>query len=807
MLHTADLPTFLATKLNADQLQAVTTIHGTLLVIAGAGSGKTRVITTRIANLILNAQVAPQTILALTFTNKAAQEMQERVAKFLAEAPHTPTASGAPFVGTFHAYCLQLLKRHRHLLAIPDFTILDGDDQEKLVNQLLKQHQLQKTLKASAALYYISQFKNNPAKLQELQLTQREKLLRELYTYYEAAKQASRCFDFDDLLLEALKLFQRPEFKATFQQHTRHILIDEYQDTSVVQHELLRQMALTNAPALAVDSLCIVGDEDQSIYSWRGATVDNIVNVRHEFPDTQVVKIEQNYRSAAPILTVANTVIQQNKQRYPKNLWSTKQATDRVFKATCLSGQREAELITEIIAQSYQAGQTVAVLYRTHSQSRTIEEALIKQNLAYQIIGGIRFYERKEIKDLLAYLRLLVNPHDRLALERVINCPPRKLGEKFWELLSDAWQATPHHNFRELLVQLLQNGDLGATRHQAIASFLALFTALDQPDAPLTPSAALQHFIKQTAYHSYLKDSYEPREADDKSNNLKELLRAAEYYETQKANTVAGFLTEIALLQEKVAATANTAAAPMVTLMTLHAAKGLEFDTVVIAGLEEGLLPSARALNDYSAIEEERRLFYVGITRAREYLYLTHCLYRYLYGQTTEAVESRFLREIPAHLYQNYGNQSYDQQRRTPSFADPFSATEFAQILTPVSQTNHLTHAPIKPNKTSFTPAKNSTLTNTYHRASSSSAHAPKSPALTNNYQARAQLVNQRSTDPAAANSPALPYKKFTPVQHSKFGIGIVQKCEARSNDQFTVTVQFKSGAIKAIDAKFLTAI
>ncbi|HLB41130.1 MAG TPA: UvrD-helicase domain-containing protein, partial [Candidatus Babeliales bacterium] len=536
---------FIANKLNPAQQQAVTTTDGVLLVIAGAGSGKTRVITARIANLILNAQVKPTSILALTFTNKAAQEMQERVAHFLAQAQPDTALNERPFVGTFHAYCLQLLKRHRHLLTLPNFTILDSDDQEKLVNQLLKQHNLQKTLKASTALYYFSQLKNNPTQLQALQTSQREKLLRELLALYEAAKQASQCYDFDDLLLETLKLFALPEFKNAFQRQIRHILIDEYQDTSVVQHTLLRQMALTPEQQLAASSVCIVGDEDQSIYSWRGATVDNIVNFRHEFPTTQVIKIEQNYRSAAPILDLANTVIQHNQQRYPKNLWSTKQAKNRVFKATCLSGQREAELITDLIAHSYQQRQSIAVLYRTHSQSRTIEEALIKQNLAYQIIGGIRFYERKEIKDLLAYLRLLVNPFDRLALERVINCPPRKLGEKFWELVHQAWQAEPYLNCHQLLTKLMQTGDLTPGRVTALTGFLELFTASAATNA-LTPSTALRHFISNIGYYSYLKDSYEPREAEEKLNNVKELIRAAEYAEMQNANTVANFLEEIA---------------------------------------------------------------------------------------------------------------------------------------------------------------------------------------------------------------------------------------------------------------------
>lgn len=768
---------FLSQQLNPEQAKAVTTTSGVLLIIAGAGSGKTRVITARIANLILNEQVSANSILALTFTNKAAQEMRERVTHFLTQElpefninnPNPRTI--LPFVGTFHAYCLQLLKRHAHLLETPNFTILDSDDQEKLISRILKTHNLQKTLNAHTALYSISQLKNNPTKFQDSQNSnlnnahgsQRYKLLQELLKIYETEKKISHCLDFDDLLLETLKLFKNPEFKQNFQFRIKHILIDEYQDTSIVQHQLLQQMALNSAGEIAADSICIVGDEDQSIYSWRGATVDNIVNFRHEFQDTKVIKIEQNYRSVAPILEVANSVIKHNQNRNPKNLWSTRTAQNRVFKATCLSSQREAELITNIVRDHYAKNSSIAVLYRTHSQSRAIEEALIKSNLPYQIIGGIRFYERKEIKDLLAYLKLLVNPFDRIALERIINCPPRKLGEKFWDLLIEKWQTEPLLNFKELIQLLLTSGELTNQRQTALADFLSLFNNLNSASQP---SSAIAIFVNQIGYYSYLKDSYETREAEDKANNIKELIRAAEFFENQTSHNVRDhqvaapksvltFLEEIALLQEKLHSN-DQAKTQQVALMTLHAAKGLEFDTVVIAGLEEGLLPSTRSLNDPAAIEEERRLFYVGITRAREQLIITHCLYRYLYGQTNESIESRFLKEIPANLWQLYAQPEHVMQY-------------------------------LGANKTTIPVNKNY----------SSEVYIPKN---NNSHNLAPETIKLQAQNPAL-------FKLYTPVQHSKFGIGLVQKCEQRGSQQISVTVKFKSGVTKEIDAKFLTKI
>ncbi|HLB94252.1 MAG TPA: UvrD-helicase domain-containing protein [Candidatus Babeliales bacterium] len=769
---------FLSQQLNPAQAAAVTTTKGVLLIIAGAGSGKTRVITARIANLILNEQVSANSILALTFTNKAAQEMRERVTHFLTqELPefninNPDSRTILPFVGTFHAYCLQLLKKHAHLLATPNFTILDSEDQEKLMSRILKTHNLQKTLNNHTALYSISQLKNNPTKFQDAQNSnlntphnsQRYKLLQELLQIYETEKRISHCLDFDDLLLETLKLFDNPEFKQNFQHRIKHILIDEYQDTSLVQHQLLQKMALNPVGEIAADSICIVGDEDQSIYSWRGATVDNIVNFRHEFQDTKVIKIEQNYRSVAPILAVANSVIKHNQNRNPKNLWSTRTAQERVFKATCLSSQREAELITNLVRENYTKNSSIAVLYRTHSQSRAIEEALIKNNLPYQIIGGIRFYERKEIKDLLAYLKLLVNPFDRISLERIINCPPRKLGEKFWDLLIEKWQTEPLLNFKELIQLLLKSGELTNQRQTALTDFLNLFNNLNSSSQP---SSAIAIFVNQIGYYSYLKDSYETREADDKANNIKELIRAAEFFEHQavtkstgstssdsKLASVLTFLEEIALLQEKLHNN-DQAKTQQVALMTLHAAKGLEFDTVVIAGLEEGLLPSTRSLNDPSAIEEERRLFYVGITRAREKLILTHCLYRYLYGQTNESVISRFLKEIPVSLYQDYAQPEHVMQY-------------------------------LGAHKTNLQASKN------YY----SETYIPKN---SNN-----NLVSE--TKNLQPQNPVL-FKLYTPVQHSKFGIGLVQKCEQRGSQQVSVTVKFKSGVTKEIDAKFLTKI
>lgn len=733
------------TKLNTAQRKAVAHINGSLLVIAGAGSGKTRVITSRIINLLQEEQVHPAQIVALTFTNKAANEMKERITSSL------EGKIGVPFIGTFHSYCLYLLKTNTHFLPFDTFSILDEEDKRTLLGKLIKKTALYKKHTPQQLSYQISLIKNQCAHPDE-PLAQRveNRLFQELIIEYEKEKNKSKCFDFDDLLLEAVKLFDNKQFKEDHQYQVKHLLIDEYQDTNVIQHALLKQMALEKKNSLAVDSICVVGDEDQSIYSWRGATVDNIIHFKKDFKGTKQIKIEQNYRSKQPILTVANKVIAHNKNRNEKKLFSEKKGRDCVRQLHCLSGYQEADIIARFCKLLYRHKRltSTAVLYRTHFQSRTIEEALIKHGVPYHLIGGVRFYERKEIKDILAYLRLVLNPFDRLAFNRVINCPARGLGDKFVEQFMHEWDLEPLSNFKDVAKKLINNKTFPRLKEESLKTFTNIFYNLT-PQAPAAQTIAT--ILTNAGYLAHVKKSYEKEEAQDRQANIKEFLNAAHFFASQGKTTVEALLDEVMLLQEKAALDEKKETG--VTLMTLHAAKGLEFDNVIISGLEENLFPSPRSINDSQKLEEERRLFYVGITRARNRLLLTNARYRQTYGQMEEVTTSRFLHEVPktqckmenASAWQQYEVTTYFSLWCGFSTANPEVMT-FREFI------------PSKQIKTS-TSSKLTTST----------------------------------------------LKKHQTIKHKTFGIGIVKTVEERKT-KTVITAQFKVG-IKKLDAKFVQPV
>ncbi len=743
---------FVSTQLNPAQKEAVEHLKGPILVIAGAGSGKTRVITARIANLMLNHGAQAEQIVALTFTNKAAQEMKERIQLFLDKGKQLP------FIGTFHAYCLQLLKQNIHLLESPFFSILDEDDQRKIVNDILHRNHLEKQLNVRQAIYYLSQIKNkiDPTQHTYQKLVHIHPFMYDIYTAYEAEKRASRCYDFDDLLIETVKLLKtNKEFKEELQQKLRHVLVDEYQDTNIIQHELLKQLTLKNDIYIG-DSLCVVGDEDQSIYSWRGATIANIRNFQHDFANTAIIKIEQNYRSVQQILDIANQVISNNDNRNPKNLWSEKKAKDRTRALTCLSEYQESDIIAQLLkrVRNKKEKMTAAILYRTHAQSRALEESLIKENIPYRIVGGVQFYERKEIKDLLAYLRLIVNPFDRPSFFRVINVPARGLGTKFEEDVYALWHQEPFLTFQQVVQKLIDTGVVTKTKKDAAASFIKIFKDLQATDSSLT---ALEAILVRTRYLNHLKEEYEAEDAETRIENIKELQEAFIHFATYGTTTVEKVLEDIALMQDRQAHAAHDT--EQVLLMTLHGAKGLEFDLVILAGLEEGILPAARSLEDPQALEEERRLFYVGITRAREYLLLTHARYRYTYGRMLDQVQSRFLREIPSRLM---------PREEASSWRTDQMISFFAQWL----------------------PS---------HESSTSPTIEPKV----------TKLIKNESTARSSATASYQPtgrWKPNQPVMHEKYGMGVIQKVETKTDDTLYITAKFKTG-IKKIVSKFLQLI
>jgi DNA helicase-2/ATP-dependent DNA helicase PcrA len=639
--HIFSFDTFVQNALNQSQRAAVTHPQGAVLVVAGAGSGKTRVITARMTHLMLHNNVHPHQIVALTFTNKAALEMKTRVAQFL------PQHARLPFVGTFHAYCVRVLKQQREHMQHAFVSIIDTDDQEKIIKALLHKNGLQKKFTTRHVLYQISQIKNTLGSLEKMVAAPHSSIIYDLYRAYEHEKKLSKCLDFDDLLLETLTLCKTANFVRQFRQTVRHILIDEYQDTNSVQHALMKALCLDGA-ALAVDSLCAVGDEDQSIYSWRGATVHNIRNFAHDFPQTTIVKIEQNYRSVQSVLDVANTVIEHNQGRIAKQLWSAKKSSvNRICSLGFASEYQEADVLASVLLtlQKQNELSSTAILYRAHTQSRALEEALVKQAIPYSIIGGVQFYDRMEIKDMLAYLRLIVNPFDRISCMRIMNVPARKLGVKCEELFFNAWAQEPFCTFITVAQALIARKEITGVKSTNLKEFTDLFDGLTSTSLP---SAALEAIITRTRYITHLKDTYDKAEAEERISNVNELLNACIHFEHNGLATVAEVLEEIALVQDR--STHTHADHDAVTLMTLHAAKGLEFDTVILTGLEEGLLPTSRAFNSPEAIEEERRLLYVGITRACERLLFTRTKYRYTYGTMTAQMPSRFVEELPASL-------------------------------------------------------------------------------------------------------------------------------------------------------------
>jgi len=739
---------FLETQLNDQQRQAVEKNKGSLLVIAGAGSGKTRVITARITNLILEHNIDPKSIIALTFTNKAAKEMQERVAGFLQDRTLLPTVS------TFHSYCLQLLKTHQRLLPFDNFAIMDSSDQQKLLQSILKKHDVEKRVNLKQILYTISSYKNRNALGTSVDDSDSASIYKftEIYNSYEKEKLLSKCLDFDDLLVYALRLFQEnKEFKANFQSIVRHILVDEYQDTNTIQNELLRHMALDINQKLTIDSICAVGDEDQSIYSWRGATIENILKFHKDFGQAKVVKIEQNYRSTQHILEIANHVISNNKSRNHKNLWSDKKEFQKTIIFECNSEFQEADTISALMQtiQQHESLKSVAILYRTHYQSRTLEEAMIKASIPYKIIGGIQFYERKEIKDLLSYLRLFYNPFDRVSFARIINSPTRGLGQKFEEEFNEIWSTNPFSHSLDIAQIMLQT-KMTATKHQSLNSFRSMFISMPED---ITPFEALQKIIEKTHYIDYIDNSFEKAEAQTKKENIQELIRAVIHFQDEGIITVSQLLDEITLMQDRLKQ--QDKAKEYVQMMTFHSAKGLEFDSIILPGLEDGIIPSTPSINDNN-VEEERRLFYVGLTRACKRLLLTHCKTRNTYGQTNIQVRSRFLDEIP-------GNMVIEQSAAYWSSSQ--CETYFTQWI-----------------KGNSPQAFQNDSVQTFSRSRSTVTAA--SPA---------KLTQSK-------------FKRMQSIQHKKFGIGIVHEVELKS-ELTIITVRFNLHGMKKIESSFLEII
>jgi DNA helicase-2/ATP-dependent DNA helicase PcrA len=622
-------------SLNPQQREAVLATDGPVLLLAGAGSGKTRVITSRIAYLVRERGVPSHAILAVTFTNKAAAEMRERVARML------PGAALQAWVSTFHSFCVRLLRREAAAAGLPPgFVIYDEDDQLQVVRGALKSLDLSEKLHPPRrALSRISAAKNaraaRPRGPDAADQDAEESLGSRISQAYQEALQAAGALDFDDLLLRAVQLLeQNSDVRDAYRNRFRYLLVDEYQDTNAVQYQLVRLLAGPSG------NLTVVGDEDQSIYSWRGADIRNILDFESDFPGARVLRLEHNYRSSQAILDVAGGLVARNVNRKGKTLVATRRGGAPVRMHRSSDEFEEAAWVVEHIAAA--RGASAAVLYRMNAQSRLFEETLLRLRIPYVVVGGVGFYERKEVKDVVAYLRLLLHPHEPLALRRILNVPPRGIGER--TLLELEKLATERSlSLWRALEAAVEERLFPARAAQPLARFHEMIEALRGEAASLGVRALIERTLALSGYSAALAQE-DSQESQDRLENLAELIAAAADYEAREDNpTLAGFLDRVSLLSDLDVAKGD---APVV-LMTLHSAKGLEFDRVFLVGLEEGSLPHARSLASNEGLEEERRLCYVGMTRAREELSLTWAQSRQVFGQRRWSEASRFLAEIP----------------------------------------------------------------------------------------------------------------------------------------------------------------
>ncbi len=746
-------------SLNPEQREAVVHTNGPLLILAGAGSGKTRVITFRIAHLIGEGHAAPDEVLAVTFTNKAAEEMRTRVEQLLGDA-RRPV-----WMSTFHSLCARLLRREGPAIGLTrDFVIYDSSDQLSVVKQALKSLDIDdKLIQPRAALSRISQAKNKmetPDQMKSSGWGLRDQHIAKIYEVYRRVLNDAGALDFDDLLLKTVDLFEGNErVREHYARKFKYIMIDEYQDTNRPQYMLIKRLAELHR------NLCVVGDPDQSIYKWRGADLRNILDFEADFPEAVIVRLEQNYRSTQVILDAASAVISKNRGRKEKKLWTDKKGGESILYMRAGDEIEEADFITRAVREARQkdANTMVAVLYRTNSQSRAIEDALMREGVPYRIIGGVRFYERKEIKDVLAYLRLVINPHDDVSFRRVVNVPTRGIGKTVMEALEAIDLADADSDVPPLLAvgldPVVSRQSMWARMHVLIEKKLA------QPRAIL----ALKTFrdvivsLANDASHigvagviaralddsGYLKDLREERseDAEARIENLMELVSAAREYEGRDPEaSLGGFVDRLSLLSE--ADEEEGAKEARVWMMSMHAAKGLEFPIVIVAGMEEGLFPHARSLQDEEDIEEERRICYVCLTRARERLILTSAARRRIFGEYQATEPSRFLDEIPTELVRKLEAVSH-----TPSWA-----------------------------------GQRYELRNPYGRRSAPQA-AREQPAKTYAYE---------DEDQSAAS-----VKLGQKVRHKQFRVGTVVGIEEHGDDDHKITVRFASVGTKKLIAKF----
>ncbi|WP_324789082.1 DNA helicase PcrA [Streptomyces sp. H51] len=649
-----------------DNQRAAVVHHGTpLLIVAGAGSGKTRVLTHRIAHLLAERDVHPGQILAITFTNKAAGEMKERVEQLVG-----PRAN-AMWVMTFHSACVRILRRESKKLGFTSsFSIYDAADSKRLMALVCRDLDLDpKRYPPKSFSAKISNLKNELIDEEDFaaQATDGfEKTLAQAYALYQSRLREANALDFDDLIMTTVNLLRAfPDVAEHYRRRFRHVLVDEYQDTNHAQYALVRELVGTGAheedvPPNEYDlppaELCVVGDADQSIYAFRGATIRNILQFEEDYPDATTILLEQNYRSTQTILSAANAVIERNESRRPKNLWTNAGTGARITGYVADTEHDEAQFVADEIDRLTDAGEAkagdVAVFYRTNAQSRVFEEVFIRVGLPYKVVGGVRFYERKEVRDVLAYLRVLANPEDTVPLRRILNVPKRGIGDRA-EAMIDALSQREKISFPQALRRVDEAYGMAARSTNAVKRFNTLMEDLRTiVESGAGPATVLEAVLERTGYLAELQASTDPQD-ETRIENLQELAAVALEFEQERgegeAGTLADFLEQVALVADSDQIPDEEDGDGVITLMTLHTAKGLEFPVVFLTGMEDGVFPHMRALGQTKELEEERRLAYVGITRARERLYLTRSSMRSAWGQPSYNPPSRFLEEIPPH--------------------------------------------------------------------------------------------------------------------------------------------------------------
>ncbi|AIQ65778.1 ATP-dependent DNA helicase PcrA [Paenibacillus stellifer] len=744
-------------RLNPPQRQAVEATEGPLLIMAGAGSGKTRVLTHRIAWLISNRKAPPWAILAITFTNKAAREMQERVSRLVG-----PDGRDI-WVSTFHSMCVRILRKDIERIGFTsNFSILDSTDQLSVIRACMKELNIDtKKFEPKAVQSMISTAKNELVTPQQYEMKigdYLEGLVSKIYKLYQKKLKSNNSLDFDDLIMTTIQLFKEvPEVLDFYQRKFRYIHVDEYQDTNRAQYMLCRMLADSH------HNICVVGDSDQSIYRWRGADITNILNFEEDYPEAKVIMLEQNYRSTKNILNAANGVIALNSGRKPKKLWTDSDEGPKIKVYRADSEHDEGYFVTGEISKNVKQGKSYqdhAILYRTNAQSRVIEEILIKSDIPYQIVGGIKFYDRKEIKDLLAYLRLLSNPDDDISLTRIINVPKRGLGDTTVSKLSDAAAARGVSIF-QVLETVDDLGFAGRTRN-ALVEFYDMILALHRMVEFLSVTELTEKVLEMSQYKLELQKE-NTIESRSRLENIEEFLSVTmEFEKNNEDKSLVSFLTDLALIADIDSMNdSEEDRSDAVVLMTMHSAKGLEFPTVFIVGMEEGVFPHSRAFQDNDELEEERRLAYVGITRAEKQLFLSCARMRTLFGRTTQNPPSRFLEEIPEELKEDTAGAGPDRFRRGGDSGGAYGARGFAAG----GRSNFGGRSTASP-APSAAPGS---------RGGAGSPAAGRSSGVTVTSGAKAQ--------PRPAGGAHADYKAGDKVSHGKWGIGTIVAVKGTGND------------------------